>query len=275
MKNCDYYLYMKSLYDTIIANDTIDGHIHLFDHSGVIDSSLIDTSKRCVCFADISFRYIDNYKGDGMIAIYDEFINKCYDPSHHILLATGENAKDIIAIYERYPDKIKGFGELKCYSEYMHGKLPYGNLNWIRPVLDYNKDLGLPVYIHYNLNGKDRINKFENLLKKYSFPIVLCHCGMYDDCDYNLIHETIIDLMNSYDNLYVDISYAASDFYVKHINKLLELNSSKVIIGTDVNPAIGRVIDNPTEHTNELYDKFNRLNKLGNFNYNIKKLFIK
>lgn len=266
---------MKSLYDTIIANNTIDGHIHLFDHSGVIDSSLIDTSKRCVCFADISFRYIEKYKGDGMIAIYDEFINKCYNPSQHILLATGENAKDIIAIYERYPDKIKGFGELKCYSDYMHGKLPYGNLDWIRPVLDYNKDLGLPVYIHCNLNSKDRINKFEDLLKEYSFPIVLCHCGMYDDCDNDNIHKTIIDLMNSYDNLYVDISYTASDFYIKNINKLLELNSSKVIIGTDVNPAIGRVIDDPIEHINELYDKFNRLNKLGNFNYNIKKLFIK
>lgn len=266
---------MKSLYDTIIANDTIDGHIHLFDHSGVIDSSLIDTSKRCVCFADISFRYIDKYKGDGMIAIYDEFINKFYDPSQHILLATGENAKDIIAVYERYPDKIKGFGELKCYSEYMHGKLPYGNLDWIRPVLDYNKDLGLPVYIHYNLEDIKRVVDFAYLLKEYDFPIVLCHCGMYDDCDHDLIHETLVDLMKSYDNLYVDISYAASDFYIKHINRLLELNDSKVIIGTDVNPAIGRVIDNPIEHTNKLYDKFNRLNKLGNFNYNIKKLFIK
>jgi hypothetical protein len=98
---------------------------------------------------------------------------------------------------------------------------------------------------------------------------------MYDDCDNDFIHETIIDLMNSYDNLYVDISYTASDFYIKHINKLLELNSSKVIIGTDINPAIGRVIDDPIEHTNELYDNFNKLNKLGNFNYNIKKLFIK
>lgn len=266
---------MKNLYDTIIANDTIDGHIHLFDHSGVIDSSLIDTSKRCVCFADISFRYIDKYKGDGMIDIYDEFINKFYDSSQHILLATGENAKDIIAVYERYPDKIKGFGELKCYGEYIHGKLPYGNLDWIRPVLEYNKDLGLPVYIHYNLKDLNKVVDLAYLLKEYNFPIVLCHCGMYDGCDHDLIHETIIDLMNSYDNLYVDISYTASEFYVKHINKLLELDSSKVIIGTDINPVIGRVIDDPIEHTDELYDKFNRLNNLGNFNYNIKKLFIK
>ena len=31
---------------------------------------------------------------------------------------------------------------------------------------------------------------------------------MYDDCDNDLIHETLIELMNSYNNLYVDISSA-------------------------------------------------------------------
>jgi hypothetical protein len=85
-----------------------------------------------------------------MISLYDEFINKCYNPSKHILLATGENSKDIISIYERYPNIIKGFGELKCYSEDINRKLPYGNLDWIKPVLEYNKDFGFPVYIHYS-----------------------------------------------------------------------------------------------------------------------------
>lgn len=264
---------MKSLYESILDNDKIDGHIHLFDHDGIIDSTLIDTSKRCVCFADISFRYIDRYKGDGLIAIYDEFINKSYDPSKHILLATGENAEDIIAIYERYPDKIKGFGELKCYSEYMHGNLPYGNFGWIRPVLEYNKDLSLPVYIHYNLEDDKRIVKFVHLLKEYNFPIVLCHCGMYDDCDNDLIHETLINLMNSHDNLYVDISYTAVDYYLNNLNKLLQFDGKRVIIGTDINSVIGRRIDNSSEHVKKLYDKFYKLHKFGNFNIAIKTIF--
>ena len=264
---------MKSLYESILDNDKIDGHIHLFDHDGIIDSSLIDTSKRCVCFADISFRYIDRYKEAGLIDIYDEFINKSYDPSKHILLATGENAKDIIAIHKRYPDKIKGFGELKCYSEYMHGKLPYGNFDWIRPVLDYNKDLGLPVYIHYNLEDLKRVADLTHLLKEYNFPIVLCHCGMYDGCDNDLIHETLIDLMNSYNNLYVDISYTAVDYYLNNLNKLLQLDNKKVIIGTDINCVIERRIDNPSEYTKKLYDKFYKLHKFGNFNFAIKTIF--
>ena len=266
---------MKTLSEYIIDNERVDGHIHLFDHEGIIDNNLIDTSKRCVCFADISFRYIDKYKGDNMISIYDEFINKCYDPSKHILLATGENAEDIISIYERYPNIIKGFGELKCYNEDINGKLPYGNLDWIKPVLEYNKDLGLPVYIHYNLEDIERVVNFTDLLKEYKFPIVLCHCGMYDDddCDNDLIHETLVELMNSYNNLYVDVSYSAVNYYLNNLNKLLEFDNKKVIIGTDINSVIDRQIDNPESHCKELYNKFYKLHRLGNFNIAIKNIF--
>lgn len=265
---------MKSLYTTILNSNKVDGHIHLFDHEGIIDNSLIDTSKRCVCFADISFKYIDKYKGDNMIGLYDEFINKFYDPSKHILLATGENANDIISIYKKYPNIIKGFGELKCYSEYIHGKLPYGNIDWIIPVLEYNRNIGLPVYIHYNLKSLANLTNFSTLLKDYSnFPIVLCHCGMFDDCDYEFIHEKLVDLMNSHNNLYVDISYSAVDFYLNRPDKLLQFDINRVIIGTDINSVIGRQIDNPVEHVKQLYDKFYKIHRLGNFNVAIKNIF--
>ena len=264
---------MKNLYNYVIEKDKIDGHMHLFDHEGIIYNSLIDTSKRCICFADISFKYIDKYKGDNMISLYDDFINNYYDPSKHILLATGENAEDIISIHKKYTDKIKGFGELKCYSEYIHGKLPYGNLDWIKPVLEYNKDLGLPVYIHYNLESKEKIEEFDQLFKDYNFPIVLCHCGMYDNCVNELIHETLIYLMKEHNNLYVDISYTAVDYYLNNLEKLLEFDNKKVIIGTDINSVIDRQIDNPESHCKELYNKFYKLHRLGNFNIAIKNIF--
>ena len=186
---------------------------------------------------------------------------------------TGENAGDIISIYEKYPDKIKGFGELKCYSEYIHGKLPYGNLDWIKPILEYNKDLGLPVYIHYNLESKEKIKEFNQLVEDYNFPIVLCHCGMYDNCDNDLIHETLVELMKTYSNLYVDVSYTAVDYYLNNPNKLLEFDNKKVIIGTDINSVIDRQIDNPESHCKELYNKFYKLHRLGNFNIAIKNIF--
>ena len=127
---------MKNLYDSIIQDNFIDGHIHLFDHNGIIDSTLIDTSKRCVCFADIAFRYLDRYKNGEIIKYYEYFINHYYNPTKHILLATGINSDEIIAIHKKYSQYIKGFGELKCYDKWKEGRLPYGNLNWIKPILD-------------------------------------------------------------------------------------------------------------------------------------------
>ena len=265
---------MKSLYNTILESDKIDGHIHLFDHAGIINQSLIDTSKRCVCFADISFKYIDKYKGEKMINLYDDFINEYYDNSKHILLATGENSDDIISIYEKYPDIISGFGELKCYSEYIHGKLPYGNLNWIKPVLDYNINIGLPVYIHYNLETNKQIIEFSELLKKYKFPIILCHCGMYDNCKYENIHNILLELTKTFNNLYIDISYSATDYYLSNLNKLLEFDNKKIIIGTDINGVIYRKLNNPEKVISNLYDNFYKLHRLGNFNIAIQNIFL-
>lgn len=266
---------MKTLYESILENNKIDGHVHMFDHSGIIDKHLIDISKRCVCFADISFKYIDKYYGDSMIKLYDNFITNQYDANKHILLATGENAEDIINIYKKHQNVIRGFGELKCYSEYIHGKLPYGNLDWIKPVLDYNASIGLPVYIHYNLENDDHIYKFKELLMQYRFPIVLCHCGMYENCNYEMIHDTVLDLTKQFDNAYVDISYSAVNYYLQNSNKLLQFDNKKVIIGTDMNPVIGRQTDDPIECSKHIYDNFYRLHRLGNFDIAIKRIFNK
>ena len=101
-----------------------------------------------------------------------------------------------------------------------------------------------------------KIEEFNQLFKDYNFPIVLCHCGMYDDCVNDLIHETLVELMNTYNNLYVDISYSAVDFYLNKPERLLEFDNKKVIIGTDINPVIYRQMNNPTEHSLNLYNKF-------------------
>ena len=61
----------------------------------------------------------------------------------------------------------------------MHGKLPYGNLNWIRPVLDYNKDLdGLPKVV----NGNLYINGCVNLESLKGCPIEINGKFCFDNC---------------------------------------------------------------------------------------------
>ena len=57
-------------------NECWDGHIHLFDHSGYIDLSLIDEKYKCVCFADIVFKQLNKYSDKKIISYYDDFIHK-------------------------------------------------------------------------------------------------------------------------------------------------------------------------------------------------------
>ena len=107
---------MKSLYNTILESDKIDGHIHLFDHSGIINQSLIDTSKRCVCFADISFKYIDKYKKSILKVLkYEDcnsyldksFINIDMPPMMEQIIVSKDNK--LISLYESNGKKYKTF----------------------------------------------------------------------------------------------------------------------------------------------------------------------
>lgn len=267
---------MKSLYESILDNDKIDGHIHLFDHDGIIDSALIDTSKRCVCFADVAFRYLEKYKNGEIIKYYDTFINKHHNPLRHILLATGITAEEIIAIHKKYPQYIKGFGELKCYSEWKEGKLPYGNLDWIKPVMKYNRKFKMPVYIHYNLDSKKHCDDFESLLASYpEMPIILCHCGMVDDINANNTIFNFVKLLQTrYDNLWVDISkYESCSFFMSNPEKLQQLNQEKIIIGSDINPIIEEVINDPKEYSYNCYRDLNVLSDITKSTNNIKRLF--
>lgn len=256
-----------------------DGHIHLFDHSGTIDLSLIDTKYKCVCFADIVFLREQYYNNGLMVKYYDNFINKYYSADKHILLATGNNSEDIITIYKKYPNIIKGFGELKCYDKYKEGELPYANLNWIKQLLEFNKSINLPVYIHYDLDIiKHRIT-FEELLKKYDkMPIVLCHCGMVDNNDINKeIFDFIYSLIIKYNNLYLDISYTANKFLLNNKYNLVKLfnYSDKILCGTDLNPVIktSEFVDNPKQYSINKYSELKLLSKYINNTNTIKKLF--
>lgn len=272
---------MKTLQNYI--NNTIDkglwdGHIHMFDHTGYINQDLINTDYNCVCFADIVFKFENEYNDHRIIDLYDEFISKHYNYHKHILLATGNNADDIISVYQKHPDVIKGFGELKCYGEGVNGKLPYDDLNWIYPVLEFNT-MNLPVYIHYDLNIADHQMQFETLLRNFpNIPIVLCHCGMCEDCNKDFVFEFVKEAQDNYDNLWIDISkHESCDFFLRNPNKLLQLDQNKIIIGTDINPILDYsvVIDDPYRYSVKCYDNVKRLRRLVDYTKNIKQLFKK
>lgn len=261
---------MKNIYDIYLNSEYVDGHIHLFDHNGVISKDLIDTNRRCVCFADIVFKHLKSYSNK-MISYYNDFIDNYYDPNKHILLSTGIDANEIIDIYSKWPDKIKGFGELKCYNDSIQGKLPYGNLKWIEPIMEFNKNLKLPVYIHFELDDIDRRHELEEFLHKYNdIPIVLCHCGMIkenDETTDNEIFFFVKHLMSTCNNLYIDLSTLHTrEYFINNIGKLLQLNLDRVITGTDLNPIVNNpeknyLIKDPIKFKNTCYKQIDILNK--------------
>lgn len=237
---------MKTLYEYCSDPQCIiDGHIHLFDYRGVLDSKYI-ISDNCIGFMDIEMNNLDKYGDSEVEKYYDDFITNHYDPSKHILLATGVSSEQMINLHKKYPDIIKGFGEIKCYGECKTGELPYYNLDWFTDLLEYNKQYNLPVYIHYDIKSMLKLKDIEELVQKYPFtPFVLCHCGIPKEWKYcddaksqALFYATICNAVTEHGNLYVDISYTATDFLNCHEDLLKFLPKNKILIGTDINNAI-------------------------------------
>lgn len=220
-----------------------DAHTHLFDGSDTDLSLLLPQSKLTVTFADIKYRDPDAYAEGVLPKAYDNFISRRYQKIKDkvVLLATSSSAEEAISIYEKHKDVIKGFGEFQCYgwSTYWDKRLPYGNLHWIEPVLEYDKDKKLPFYIHYDLVSDKRVNDLERVLKKYpEIPIVLCHCGMDNCTDSYGALDAVSRLMDEYQNLWTDISYAALEIFAADRTAINKLAQDRVLLGSDLNPIL-------------------------------------
>lgn len=222
---------------------------------------------------DVDFTKLDQYDHDRVLGYYDTYIRK-HLKSDTILLATGTDCDTMIDLYLKYPDSIKGFGEIKCYDHNTDKngntiRLPYGNLQWIRPLCDFNSKVGLPIFIHWSVYNKDRKDELDRLLSEYpSIPFVLCHCGMSRHYDIHSQYTRVMDLMLKHGNLYVDVSFDAAEFLLQHLDYLKTLDG-RCFLGTDLNPKCMRHDgwDKPLSTFKQLYEIRLR------YNHTIKKLF--
>ena len=232
---------MKTLYSYINNIKLIDGHIHLFDHSGTImdnkyyKTTIYNQFDKIVGFMDIDYENLDKYNLANVVKYYDNFISKYYDQDKMILLATGTNVETMIEVYKKYPHIIKGFGELKCYNYYKDIELSYGNLQWFEELCEFNKELCLPIYIHWYVYNNERFNELCKLISKYpNIPFVLCHFGVSPKRNFKKQYEFVKSLLLIYDNLYVDISYKVVENFIE-CPELAKLFCSRLLIGTDIN----------------------------------------
>lgn len=212
-----------------ISNDC-DGHVHLFDNHSPLPKKIIS---KCVGFMDIDFNHKNN-----VVKAYDNYIENYWDEKNELLLATGFTIEDIKSIYEKHKTVIKGFGELKCYDTYLGEPVPYKKISFAKQVAKYSQENGcLPVYIHWSLINKDDVEKLESLLSSYNtVPIVLCHTGMCMDKDaHDFAYTEATRLQKLYDNLWLDISWDAADYFSNNLMLLNNISRDRIILGTDLN----------------------------------------
>ena len=248
--------------------NTIDGHIHLFDKDGCIVVPDMDF----VGFCDVDPKCIELYSNT--IPYYENFINNDYKDSV-TLLAVSTNPNNMIEIHKKWPKIIKGFGELKCYKdftnpengEYFDLKLDRLSKYWdLGKYADENK---LPIFIHYSLYDDKNVEKLGNFIKRYpNAKIVLCHCGIDKETDKDFCYHSVMKLMNEHVNLWVDATWEALDYFCNNPFKLTNMNRDRVILGTDMS----RKSMNK-ENYNKEWDKIHNLDQLVKSDKNIKKLF--
>lgn len=252
----------------------IDSHIHTFNHKETItipENYDYDYDKK-VCFIDIEY---DDLKNIDILKSYDNYITSDDFNENDILLATGANINDIKTLLEKYRHIFKGFGELKLYDNYNGRKINNKKISFLKEVCQLSSKNGnLPIYVHWELDSESDVKKIKSVLEKYpNIPIILCHCGFSKNDDlksYSYIQ--ICQLMRCYDNLWVDISYEALDYFSKNILKLFNLQLNRVIVGTDINNKLLNK-ENCQDLINTILDKSNIIRSYINSDKNTEELF--
>lgn len=241
--------------------NTIDGHIHLFDKDGCI----VVPNMKCIGFCDIEPKYLSQYQNT--IPYYEDFISKKYDNVY--LLATSADPQNMIDIHKKWPDIIRGFGELKCYKEWKGEKLNLDKLSKYWSLCKYAAEYNLPIFIHFSLYDDYTVDRFSKLLNKFSsVKFVLCHCGMDKETNNDFCYHSVIKLMNDYLNLWVDATWEALDYFSDNPLKLTNMDRSRIILGSDMS----RKSMNEDNYKKE-WDKIHNLDVLIKSDKNIKKLF--
>lgn len=281
---------MITLADFLVQGQTnithsTDGHIHLFDcvTRNIFDIyKPIKSFKKFVGFMGVNFQRLHKYTSSQIMGYYSRFIDGC-DLNNTILLASALDSQTTIEIYKKYPNAIRGFGELLCYEKYDDIDLPYANLKWVDEILEFDSTLDrpLPVYIHYSLISDARYELMDELLSKYpDIPIVLCHCGIPNKHEGNYmnefgsIYERFLKLHHKYQNLYSDVCDGASKYFEKNPSQIYKLDLNRMIIGTDLGPIYLRMNENEkNKKIRSVFKKFSNYGNIINTKKTIEKIF--
>ena len=200
-------------------------------------------------------------------SIYDSFNQFFKLESNDYILGFSKDRDELIEMLN--DDRFSGYGEFICdktYEDENEKIVREKNTFLARTALKRTKK---PVYIHWDIN-KDNINDLIRFISTYKDnKIVLCHCGMtrYLKGNEQFAYECCALLTKRFDNLYLDISWHAQEFFLDNIDSLMSLRKDRILCGTDNSDR------DKVSSSNDRKDKLNRLlSYIDNLN-NMKKLF--
>lgn len=218
----------------------IDSHIHLFNHLSPIP---LINSGSYTCNTQIGFMDLKlDEKKINVLGSYKKFIENDLPKTNNkiILLATSTSQDDIEKLLNKYPDIIKGIGELKCYDYYNGKRVPFKNKKFLNECCKISQDYNnIPIFIHWDIKNQQDIYTIDSLCKNYpNIPIVLCHCGMNKELYKSYAYVSICELLNKHLNLWTDISFYALSFFQKNPFLLLKMPLNRILWGSDANNAL-------------------------------------
>lgn len=264
---------MKPLYKYISYinkgyNETIiDCHAHMFGASRSITYPYECPVNGYIAMVDNPIRHPDH-------SLFDEFktyINMGEVTRNKQLLCVGKDVDETQRIYNEFRDKICGFGEIKCYKRCSldNQVIEHYDTSILHSVLNN----GLPVFIHWDLDGEHDDALYNIIKNNPNTKFVLCHCGLGEVCNHDDAFKKMIDFQHKLPNLWLSISWVALDYFVSddgHI-KYDELsaipNPDHVIVGTDINPQLdphGKIFKHRYNKFIKLFAQFNVLGALNN-----------
>lgn len=220
--------------------NTIDAHIHLFDHAGL----LAQIPSECIGFCDIPL-----YKGPSLPGLceqaYDKYLpyilTQC--PGARVL-CTAPSFDELSRIWARHGQNLSGFGELKMYDLYKDHNVSYKDPIFLEQVLGFSETVGnLPVYVHWTLRSISDYRSLRAILNKHpAVPVVLCHCGLdqYLSRPY-VSYEYALRLASECQSLWLDLSWHGLIWLSKNKPDFWKLPRNKILLGSDFSPHMDRI----------------------------------
>lgn len=151
---------------------------------------------------------------------------------------------------EMYPDLWVGIGEVffrhDDLTRMTYGRNPTANCRSMEPVYQYAAEQNLPMWIHSDIgdpiaNKPTFLYEMEEAIKNHpKTKIVWCHVGNTRGVDFEGLDETTIRLLNTYPNLYYDISWVVFEQIIAPDGKpdpkwiaIFEQFPTRFMVGTD------------------------------------------